>query len=234
MPSTPRKKPRRLDGRSLRYLGLLVGLCGLVYLGWKPASPALPVSPGPQNEAAKAPDRISLAVDSFTSKVSESWLEALWNADSVAVAQLLQQGFSATGPLDRRNTVPLHLLFFGTACQYGQSSRGVLPVLEHLLSAGAQVNVPDLKGNTPLMLAAAECGPEVVSRLLQAGADAAAKNALGLTAFELTLTNASEAGRVLTAHGFRLSPERYTHYQSIYNDEPKILKQLSLADPEKP
>lgn len=229
MRSIDRAKPRRFDGRSLRYLGLLVGLCGLVYLSLNGDSRPRQATPSTAKTTSAA--TATEPVAQMGADVLESWLEALWSADELAVQRLLGQGISANGPLDQRNTRPLHLLFFGSACEFGRSSAGVLPVLERLIRAGASVNAADLKGNTPLMMAAAECGPEVVSRLLAAGADAGAVNVLGLSAFELTLTNASETGRVLAAHGFRLSRDQFTHYQSIYSDEPNVLKQLSLADP---
>jgi len=221
-------KHQRLDGKSLRYRGLLVGLCGTIYLTWQSGNSQPPV--------ARGADQASQAALSGAPVIaaSDTWLDALWQADPDAVALLLAEGVAANGALDRRNTRPLHLLFFGAACQYGVSASGVLSTMEALLQAGAKVNESDQRGNTPLMLAAAECGPEVVERLLQAGADSYATNALGLTAFELTLSNASETGRVLTEAGFRLSQQQFSHYQALYYDEPAVLQQLSLADPGRP
>ncbi len=169
--------------------------------------------------------------DTTPSKLSEAWLEALWVGDGLAVGRLLDAGLLADGVLDRRDTRPLHLLFFGDACRYGKASEGVLLALDLLLDAGAQVNHADQRGNTPLMLAAAECDPATVARLLAAGARLDATNALGLTAFELTLSNASATGAVLADAGFRLPPDQFSRYQEIYFDEPAILQQLSLADP---
>ncbi len=236
-----RKTRRRmLDGRSLRYLGLIAGLLGLVYLNsFSGRAPSAESGVAVEMPAPGAPDTPQ---DQSTigegappaGSPAEAWLEALWLADEVAVAGLIEQGFNVNEALDRRQTRPLHLLFFGSGCEYGVSKEGVVPVLELLLGEGADTNAADDRGNTPLMLAAAECDPAPVRRLLAAGADMTATNLLGLTAFELTLSNASPAGRALTEAGFRLSPEAVQRYRDIYHDEPNVLAHLEAAAPETP
>jgi ankyrin repeat protein len=54
--------------------------------------------------------------------------------------------------------------------------------VETLLAAGADPNVSDNQGSTPLMRAALAAGPEAVALLLKAGANPAAKDAAGRTA----------------------------------------------------
>ena len=217
-----KKPPRKLDGKTLRYLGLIAGLLGLLYLnGFRPERPpagaiedekgqaAAPGLSQQAEESAGESREASSAAPATGAGPSEPWLEALWQPDESAVSQFLAGGADVNAALDRRQTRALHLLFFGSGCEYGASTADVMPVLELLLERGAEVNAADGRGNTPLMLAAAECDPPVVRRLLAAGADMAAINLLGLTAFELTLSNASPAGLVLTEAGFRLPPERY-------------------------
>ena len=54
--------------------------------------------------------------------------------------------------------------------------------LQTLLSQGADVNLKDSRGATPLMYAAASGSPEVMKLLIGAGADVNAKNSFGATA----------------------------------------------------
>lgn len=63
----------------------------------------------------------------------------------------------------------------------------VAPVVEVLLEAGADPNLADLAGNTPLMAAAQLGDVSLVQRLLDAGADPGLRNAQGETAQSLAL-----------------------------------------------
>jgi ankyrin repeat protein len=58
-------------------------------------------------------------------------------------------------------------------------------VMTALLAAGADPNVTDSVGNTPLMRCALIAPPEAIELLLRAGADAAAQNADGRSAADL-------------------------------------------------
>ncbi|MEM6574697.1 MAG: hypothetical protein AAF552_04695 [Pseudomonadota bacterium] len=237
MTQAKKTRSRRLDGRSLRYLGLIAGLLGLVYLNsYSTRGPSVEANEAVNSTATKEANarRERPTATQPAGKPAEAWLEALWLADEAEVAGLIDAGVDVTAALDRRQTQPLHLLFFGSGCEFGASKEGVIPVLEHLLANGADSNAADDRGNTPLMLAAAECDPAPVRRLLAAGADMWATNLLGLTPFELTLSNASPAGLVLTDAGFRLSEDAFQRYREIYHDEPEVLAHLDAARPEAP
>ena len=56
---------------------------------------------------------------------------------------------------------------------------------DHLNAAGADLETADAEGMTPLLLAAARQRPEVVKALLQAGADATARDRHGYDAAAL-------------------------------------------------
>lgn len=57
-------------------------------------------------------------------------------------------------------------------------------VIEVLLIAGADVNIPNNDGVTPLMFASAKCSLRVVRHMLKAGADVSAISSDGATAIE--------------------------------------------------
>ena len=54
-----------------------------------------------------------------------------------------------------------------------------------LIKAGAELNVQDSDGNTPLLLACKNSNEKVVRYLLRSGADAAIQNNKGETAMDL-------------------------------------------------
>jgi ankyrin repeat protein len=58
-------------------------------------------------------------------------------------------------------------------------------VITALLGAGADPNLTDEVGNTPLMRCVLIAPPEAIELLLQAGADAAAQNGDGLSAADV-------------------------------------------------
>lgn len=199
-----------IDRVSWRLGWLAVGLLGLIVLTLLPARVARPPA-----------------------DTDEALIEALWRLDEATLRSLLDSGLSADRRLDARDTRPLHLLFFGPGCSLNErpSAQATGRIAALLIERGADVNVPDRRGNTPLMLAAAECDAPTVRVLLEAGADMHAENILGLTAFELTLANASDAADALLEAGFTLSPEAAAHYRALYHDEAHILELIERAAP---
>ncbi len=199
-----------IDRMSWRLGWLAIGLIGLIVL-------------------TLLPGRVSRS----PAQAREALIEALWNLDEPSVAALLDAGVSANASLDPRNTRPLHLLFFGPGCSFNvrptPAATGHITTL--LIERGADVNAADARGNTALMLAAAECDAATVRLLLQAGADMHATNILGLTAFELTLANVSDSAEALLEAGFRLTPEAAARYRRTYHDETRILDLIDRAAP---
>lgn len=63
-----------------------------------------------------------------------------------------------------------------------------------LVKAGANLEIPDGDGNTPLMVAAKNGNEEMVAHLLAAGAVMETKNKAGQTAWDLALARREEAG----------------------------------------
>ncbi len=61
--------------------------------------------------------------------------------------------------------------------------RGELSAVNELLEAGAEIDVTDAAGHTPLLFAAMAGRSSVVRRLVEAGADVAHRDALGYDAY---------------------------------------------------
>ncbi len=70
-----------------------------------------------------------------------------------------------------------------------------------LLDGGADVNVRDADGNTPLILASFYAGPECVALLLQRGADPNAANDAGATALIRAASDYAKTGLLIAAGG---------------------------------
>lgn len=98
-----------------------------------------------------------------------------------------------------------------------------------LLARGADPNIADDRGNTPLMTAAERCDPAIVKMLLDAKADMNKKNITGMTAFEFGLWNATDGAAALAKAGFRLPPDKVKMYREAYAKEPAKLELLKLA-----
>jgi ankyrin repeat protein len=92
------------------------------------------------------------------------------------------------------------------AVQFGDEDEDGLETLDLLLSAGSDVEKKDAGGATPLMHAALRGKPEMVKRLLDAGAQIDAKDVVGWTAFHFAARSAAgpDALRVLLERGVSL------------------------------
>src|SRR5207245_5242061 len=91
------------------------------------------------------------------------------------------------------------------------SAGGPTDVVAALLAAGADINVKDVRGMTPLMLAAANdhTSPDVIRLLLAKGADLQAKSPEGETALDWALKSGSTpVVALLKAAGAVASPAR--------------------------
>ena len=105
-------------------------------------------------------------------------------------------------------------------------------VVRLLLDRGADPNLADERGHTPLMKAVEQCDREVVEMLLAAKADMNAKNIAGRTAFEFGFHNETDGALALAAAGFRMSDETAKMYREAYAMEPskmELLKKVTQA-----
>ena len=103
-----------------------------------------------------------------------------------AVSDAKSSGEVKNGPIKLGKFTPLNL-----ATTYGPPE-----LVKTLLDAGADVNVKDIRGMTPLMLAVSSDrqNPEIVRMLLARGADASLKDEFGQTALDWARKNGGAAG----------------------------------------
>jgi hypothetical protein len=98
-----------------------------------------------------------------------------------------------------------------------------------LLARGADANITDERGMTPLMVAAQKCDAEIIKILLAAKANMNAQNKTGTTAFEFGLYFTTDGAAALAAAGFRLSADKAKTYEDAYAKDPKDAKRLALV-----
>jgi hypothetical protein len=157
---------------------------------------------------------------------------ALMHADTELVATYLDAGMSPNQQLDKAGMAPLHTLFFSIAGLPGRETKTeVIPLIQTLIARGADVNLADQRGNTPLMLASPKVDAEAIRLLLDAGADVNAENAQGMTALEMTLWSPNAASEAIVDAGFKLTPEKAARYEKAYQNNPKALELIQRASP---
>jgi ankyrin repeat protein len=118
------------------------------------------------------------------------------------------------------------------SCKYGErpTSEAALAIVDALLAHGADPNALDAQGNPVLIRAAGACDGEVYRRLIAAGADAGAKNPMGMTAFAMALTLGDvEVAEVLVGAGFRLAPEEAATMRQWFPEDAEKQRLIALA-----
>lgn len=134
---------------------------------------------------------------------ADALASAAMKADLPAVQSLLGRGVDANakGSLGKS---PLRM-----ATSYGcmmAQEKDVLPVVDTLIAAGADVNEVDAFGHGVLLMTAQKCKAAVVTRLLKAGADTEQRSPQGLSPLSMALIVENyDAAGALVDHGARLS-----------------------------
>ena len=127
--------------------------------------------------------------------VEESLAEVAMTKDTADVQSLLARGVEVDG----RGAG-------GKTALSWAAIRGDLEMTEALLEAGADVNLADDDGNTPLILAAS-AGPELVRKLIGAGSEVNRANRQGETALTLAARRDVASVRVLLDAGANVSAQ---------------------------
>ena len=95
--------------------------------------------------------------------------------------------------------------FMSRCCRHAAVSYGHMELIKLLLAAGADVNIEDMDGDTPLLVCE---DPEVFDYLLQNGADLKKVNQQGWGIFEKVIDDDNETMmKHLLLHGFTDNPE---------------------------
>jgi hypothetical protein len=168
---------------------------------------------------------------------------AIGNGQADLIREYVEMGVPLNQPLgDGFGTTPLLHLFFGTgACDrtIRPTPKAIVDVVKLMIAKGADVNLADNRGNTPLMFAARRCDATVIKTLIDAGADIYAENKMKYSPFlasfpfphEPADAKHNDAAKALIDAGFRLSKEKYAEYLKIYKDQPAVLRLVKQAAP---
>lgn len=161
-----------------------------------------------------------------------SFYGALGNRDAELVQAYLDAGLSVNDKLESTGDTPLRFMLRAGACSPLQrpTAPETKALVKLLLDRGADVNLTDTHGNTPLMEAAMQgCDRELMLTLIKAGAKVGAKNAAGLSAFEMGLFSGHDGLEELIAAGYRLPADKAQAYRQGYASNPKSLELIRKA-----
>jgi len=177
--------------------------------------------------AAMQPKTVKASVD------SGSAFQALMTLDLPAVRGLLDAGLSPNENLGG-NGSPLYVALQWAPLSCSPAVRPTKPetqaIVKMLLERGADANVGDAGGNTPLMAAASHgCDRGVMRALIAAGARVDAVGKTGLTAFEQGLASGHDGLEEIIAAGYRLAPERAKALEQAYAGKPASLALVKKA-----
>jgi len=146
------------------------------------------------------------------------------------VKALLDAGIAPDTGVTKLGDTPLyHATRLGCSSQQGETD-WMVDTVRHLVEAGANVEIKDDNSNTALIFAAHECGPRIVTLLLDHGAKVGTRNGSGLTALGFALMyNKLDVADLLVKRGARLTAAERTMVQGSATDPraKAILKKAS-------
>jgi len=194
-----------------------------------PVAPKAPTAPPDAQVEARALEflrskKITFEVNSLFGALSER--------DPGQVRAFLDAGMDPNGRASDDGDSPLSFLLRAGACSPLQrpTAAPVKEIMNLLLARGADVNLADIHGNTILMAAAmGGCDRETIGALIKAGAKVGAKNAAGLTAFEMGLFSGHDGLEELIAAGYRLPADKAALFRQGYASQPKSLDLITKA-----
>ena len=142
--------------------------------------------------------------------------DAARDANAEIVKALLDAGVAPDTGVKNLDDTPLYLATrIGCSNQDGETD-WLVDTVRHLLTAGADVTIEDDNHNTALLFAAEECGPRILTLLLDGGAKPTARNGSGLTPLGFAfMGNHLDNAEVLIAKGARLTAEERNMVKSF-------------------
>ncbi len=149
------------------------------------------------------------------------------------VRAYLDSGISVNYHFASVHDKPVLSTVFDTTTMYAMQRKPtpgkVKNLVRLLLNRGADPNITDKRGNTPLMMAAMGCDEELLQMLIDGGADPHAKSKDGLTALEFTISFANNGAEALLKAGARLPVDKVESYKQTYAKNPAALKLIERA-----
>jgi len=107
---------------------------------------------------------------------------------------LIFVGANPNSALNHRRSVPLHYAADGYVNGSGWNPKRQVETIHCLLDAGAEINLQDKNGATPLHRAVRTRCAAAVRCLLKSGSDPQTRNKSGSTAFHLAVQNTGRGG----------------------------------------
>jgi len=193
-------------------------------------SPAAPALGAPRQQGATSPRReqaLAALRTEGTTFDEHAFARALTRADKTKVQAFLESGVSADYQFKSRHNQPALSMLVDSMIACNPRKRPTAArtkeLVRLLLAKGADPNLTDKRGNTPLMMAASKCDAELIQLLLDAGADPNAKNQAGLVALEFSLMFANDGADALIRAGARLPKDKIAMYEKTYAGRPQAL-----------
>ncbi len=169
---------------------------------------------------------------------------AIMEGQADLIREYVEMGVPLNQNVGRSGMTPLYLLFFsGKACKRNirPTPKAIVDIVKLMLAKGADANLADDRGATPLIMAAQHCDGQVIRALINAGADVKAVNmgkmsAMEFTFFPTTMANApddvnTDAANALIKAGFRFDRDKYRKLMKMYSDKPAVMKLIKRAAP---
>ncbi len=145
----------------------------------------------------------------------------IMNGDAKTVEALLAAGLDVNDTSDLPK--PVMRLAMQPCAGKQLSTEAMLATIEVLLAHGAKVDEPPGAVLTPLVVAAQNCPPAIVRRLVKAGAQVDYHTAQGYTALSMALLLGKyDAAEALLDAGARLSPEAAGKLLENKKDDAKL------------
>jgi hypothetical protein len=147
---------------------------------------------------------------------TEALREAARDGNPELVKALLDAGVAPDTGVKNLDDTPLYLATrIGCSNQDGETD-WLVDTVRHLVAAGADLAIEDDNHNTALLFAADECGPRILTILLDAGAKPNARNGSGLTPLGFAfMGNHLDNAEVLIAKGARLTADERNMIKSF-------------------
>ena len=174
------------------------------------AATSRPVETAAAKTATAYLDKVGVGIS------TDALREAARDGNAEIVKALLDAGVAPDTGVKNLDDTPLYQATrMGCGNQKGETD-WLVDTVRHLVAAGADLAIEDDNHNTALLFAAEECGPRIITILLDGGAKPNARNGSGLTPLGFAfMGNHLDNAEVLIAKGARLTADERTMVKSF-------------------